>query len=398
MIKVGSTVVLPYEKNLVLKALNSNQTSPGPLVKRFEEKFAQIHNLKHAAFVSSGTDALKIALVALKEKYGWKDGDVVLVPSTTFVATINVVLQVGLKPLLVDVGMHGYMMNPYNILRRYDTTGSGKMDPEIKCILVAHLFGQPAEMDRILEIAKKYNLRVVEDSCETMFVKYRGKMVGGFGDISCFSTYACHLLSTGVGGFACTNDDELNTLIRSYANHGRDPAYIPNYSKPKSLDEFIEKHFKYDRIGFSSRGTEMQAALGLGQLKLWKQNLRRRQYNAHYLTKHLEMWLNDLQLPYPMPDREHAYMMYPIVIKEGSKAKKKDLMLHLGKAGIEARDMLPILKQPCYLGLLDTHTYCVSQHIDTHGFYIGCHPELTDKDLHTIVREFDKYFNALDKK
>lgn len=407
-INVGSSQILPYERNLISKVLDSNQISPGPYCRKFEKEFARIHHLKHAAFVSSGTDALRIALEALKERYGWKDGDEVLVPAITFVATLNVILQVGLKPILVDVGMHDYMMNANRYLiseKRY--VGDKKKESHVNqkkperavCVIIAHLFGQPADMDPLLQMAREMNLKVVEDSCETMFVKYKGQMVGTFGDVSCFSTYACHLLSTGVGGIVCTNDDRLNSLIRSLSNHGRDVAYIPGYSKPKTLEDFIDRHFKYDRIGYSSRATELQAALGLGQLKVWKENLRKRQFNANYLTQRLEMWWMELALPYPVPDREHAYMMYPIVIKEMSKASKRELMIHLGKCGIESRDMMPITSQQCYKNLIPMgKTYPTAQGINERGFYIGCHPELTQKDLDKIVKSFRIYFDSLDKK
>lgn len=391
MIRVGSNKVLPYEKKLIQKVLNSNQISPDKYCKQFEEEFSKIHQVKHSAFVSSGTDALRIALLALKEQRGWKDGDVVLVPSITFVATVNVVLQAGLKPQLIDVGMYDYNMNPSKFARMEECSVTGKLDPAIRCVIVAHLFGQPADMDPILEYARKYKWAVVEDSCETMFVRYKGRAVGSFGDVSCFSTYACHLLSTGVGGFVCTQDEHLHSLIRSFANHGRDPAYIPGYSKPSKLEDFIDKHFKYDRIGYSSRGTELQAALGLGQLRVHKELLRKRQANANYLTNRLEKHWNHLSLPYPSFDREHAYMMYPIVIKDWSKVKKRDLMIYLGKNGIEARDMMPITNQPCYKGMFDSHSYSVADDINKNGFYIGCHPELTKKDLDKIVRIFDNY-------
>lgn len=401
MISVGSSRILPYEKKLIQTILNSNQISPNRYCKQFEEEFAKLHDVKHAAFVSSGTDALRIALLALKEKNGWKDGDVVLVPAVTFVATVNVVLQVGLTPRLVDVEMFNYMMNAERLLPSelrycgqgvYERHTNIKIEKNVKALIIAHLFGQPADMDKILEAAKYHNLKVVEDSCETMFVTYKGKSVGTFGDVSCFSTYACHLLSTGVGGLVCTQDGDLNEIIRSLANHGRDPAYIPGYTKPSKLEDFIDKHFKYDRIGYSSRATELQAALGLGQLRVHKELIRKRQFNAQYLTQRLEKWRDHIGLPYPSVDRDHAYMMYPIVIKEVSPYCKRDLMLHLAKDGIESRDMMPITNQPCYKGLFYEEDYSNARAINERGFYIGCHPELTKNDLDKIIKSFEKFF------
>lgn len=403
MINVGSSKILPYEKSLIAKVLNSGQISPSTYCRRFETEFARIHEVKHAAFVSSGTDALRIALLALKEKYGWKDGDEVLVPAITFVATVNVVLQAGLRPVLVDISLNDYMINPWRIMPSepvsvgmkkgkiaYERLTNMQIDKtKCKAIIVAHLFGQPADMDPLMAAAKYHNLKVVEDSCETMFVRYKKKMVGSFGDVSCFSTYACHLLSTGVGGLVCTKDDSLNRIIRSFANHGRDPAYIPGYSKPKTIDDFVDKHFKYDRIGYSSRATELQAALGLGQLKVYKDLLKKRASNANYLINHLSRWSNHLKLPYVSLGREHAWMMFPILLHETS--QKRKLMIHLMKSGIEARDMMPITNQPCYKKL-DFSGESEAQKVNDRGFYIGCHPELTLKDLKKIVEAFRKFF------
>lgn len=408
MIRVGSNKVLPYEKKLIQKVLNSNQISPDRYCKQFEDEFSKIHQVKYSAFVSSGTDALRIALLALKEKNGWNDGDEVLVPGITFVATLNVVLQVGLKPVIVDIGLNDYMMNSARLTPselRYmgerdgekvferEVNMAGFIGSKTKCMIVAHLFGQPADMDPLLEAAKYHNLKVVEDSCETMFVKYKGRSVGSFGDVSCFSTYACHLLSTGVGGFCCTSDPELATLIRSYANHGRDPAYIPGYSKPASIAEFVDKHFKYDRIGYSSRGTELQACLGLGQLRVHKQLVKKRQVNAIAITDALSHLEDKLRLPYPCWDREHAWMMYPIMLNE--KYSKRKLMIHLMNNGIEARDLMPITNQPCYKPYPSIYgrDWSETAKANKHGFYIGCHPEITPGEIQKIKRVFSSFFS-----
>lgn len=379
LIRVGSSKILPYEKRLVSRVLNSSQISPDKYCRRFEEKFSKIHDVAYSAFVSSGTDALRIALLALKEKYGWKDGDEVIVPSVTFVATVNVVIQCGLTPVLADVSLSDYMLDVSAMRISSKTVG----------MIVAHLFGQPADMDPLLEFARAHQIKIVEDSCETMFVRYKGHSVGSMGDSGVFSTYACHLISTGVGGFCSTRNPELASLIRSYANHGRDPAYIPGYSKPARLDDFIDKHFKYDRIGYSSRGTELQAALGLGQLKVYRKLLKARQDNAFALTEALSPLEDKLRLPYPCYGREHAWMMYPLMLSE--KYSKRKLMIYLAEHGIEARHLMPITNQPCYASLPKAH--CPNaEKINHHGFYIGSHPEITQKDIRHIAKTFNNFF------
>lgn len=397
-IRVGSTKVLEYEKSLVLDVLDSNQLSPGPMVKRFEEEFSRSHEVKHSIFMNSGTDALRIALLAMKEKYGWQDGDQVLVPAITFVATVNVVIQCGLEPILVDVGMCDYMMNSERYRRKeWRAVGSGmferhvntKVEPRTRAILIVHLFGQPAEMDSWLEIAKEHHLKVIEDSCETMGVRYKGRMVGSFGEIACFSTYSCHCLSTGVGGIASTNDEELMWIMRSLMNHGRDPAYIPGYTGVISNEEFLEKHFKFDRIGYSARATEMQAAIGLGQLRVMDELKAKRQANAKVLYEGLRYVPGLLQQGID-PSREHAYMMYPVVIREGWHRTKRDVMLQLLNAGIECRDFMPIASQPCYKGRFNPEDVPTATSIINRSFYIGCHAELTQNDLEVMIHEIKK--------
>jgi dTDP-4-amino-4,6-dideoxygalactose transaminase len=160
---------------------------------RFEREIAGLHSRRFGLVTNSGTSALQIALTALKERYGWQDGDEVLVPALTFVATSNVVLYNGLKPVFVDVEPDRFCIEPGEIERH--------ITPRTRAIMPVHIAGLPCEMDPVLEIAARRGLRMVEDSAESMFVKYRGRPVGSMSDIGCFSTYVAHIITTGVGGF-----------------------------------------------------------------------------------------------------------------------------------------------------------------------------------------------------
>lgn len=217
-ISLGYNAVPLKAKKLVLNVLRSGQYSPGPKVKEFEEKFAALHKAKYAVFVNSGTDALRLSLLALKEKYGWKDGNRVAVPALTFVATVNVIVQAGLKPFFIDVSMHDYLINPSNLERRLE---GGRVE-NLVALMPVHLFGKSCG-SAIFDLAKRLKLKVLEDSCETILNPIRG-------DVSCHSTYMAHHLTTGVGGMALTNSKDLMLLIRSYANHGRNIAYLPGYA------------------------------------------------------------------------------------------------------------------------------------------------------------------------
>ena len=239
MIGVGTQIINDKAKKYINEILESKRISYGPFLKKFEQEFAKIHGAKFAIASSSGTSALQVAIQGLKELNDWKDGDEIIVPSVTFVATMNIVLHNNLKPVIIDVDKNYYEINPELI--------EEKITKRTRAIIPVHLFGQPCDMEPIMKIAKKHNLKVIEDSCETMFAKYKGKFTGTFGEIGCFSTYVAHLISTGVGGINTTNDPLLAVKLRSLFNHGRDAIYISiddvKNKSDKEFKEIIQKRF-----------------------------------------------------------------------------------------------------------------------------------------------------------
>ena len=217
-IPIGTLNIGSYAKRLILSTLNKNRLSHGLLSTKFESKFSKLHNVKFAIFTTSGTDALRITVHALKRIHNWSNGDEIIVPAITFVATSNIVLQNNLKPVFVDVLPNTYNIDPQKI--------EEKITKKTKAIIPVHMYGLPADMNPILKIAKKHKLKVIEDSCETMLARYKGKMVGSMGDLGCFSTYVAHIITTGVGGIVTTNNPEYAIKVKSLINHGRDSIYL----------------------------------------------------------------------------------------------------------------------------------------------------------------------------
>lgn len=386
---VGGAIITSHAKQLVNQVLDSGRLSYGPFLRRFEKDFAALCNRKFAISANSGTDALLVSVQALKELDGWKDGDEVLVPALTFIATSNVVLQNNLKPVFVDIDSKTYNIDPAKI--------EEKITKRTRAIIPVHLCGLSAEMEDIMAIAKKYKLRVIEDSCETVGVKYRGKPVGSLGDIACFSTYIAHLITTGVGGLALTNNPEIATKIRSLVNHGRDSIYISidddRGKKGKALQEIISRRFSFVSIGHSNRLTELEGALGIAQLKDLSKNIHLRQKYAASLLKDLKPFVKFLQLPTWPKYTEHAFMMFPITVID-KKIKRDELMQYLEEGGIETRPLFPLLSQPLYkklFGNLESH-YPNAAFVGRNGFYIGCHPELKMSDFRYIISIFQKFF------
>ncbi|MCA9733245.1 MAG: DegT/DnrJ/EryC1/StrS family aminotransferase [Deferribacteres bacterium] len=386
-IGVGCLQISPLARQYIDEVLDANRLSIGPFVHRFEHDFAHSHGCRYGVMVNSGTSALQIALAALKEKHGWQDGDEVIVPAITFIATSNIVIYNQLTPVFVDVDQFTYNIDPEAIERA--------ITPKTRAIIPVHLFGLPCDMEPIMDIARGHNLAVLEDSCETMFATYRGKSVGSFGDAACFSTYVAHILVTGVGGLVTCNDAELATMCRSYLAHGRDEIYLDIDADKQSdndLRSIIERRFSFVRLGHSFRPTELEGALGLAQLQEHEENINRRRKNAAYLTKQLTPLIAKIQLPVIPYEREHSFMMFPVTVYK--KGERDKLCLYLEEHGIETRYAFPLITQPVYKKIfnLNSEDFPIAKSIGENTFYIGCHPELERADLDYIVEQFYGFY------
>lgn len=404
-IGVGSLSIPESDKAEIRRILDSNQISPGKYVNRFETEFAAYHGADHGLFVNSGTDALRIALATMKEVEGWKDGDYVILPALTFVATLNVILQNNLRPVLIDIDSD-YAIDRVALVSQFNKIPNLA---QAKAIIPVHLFGKPCDMDSvnhypdgIMQISRCRGWKVIEDSCETMGV---AKISG---DIACYSTYVAHLIATGIGGLAITNNPIYAEIMRSFANHGRDPYYIPGYRKPELTKELLQRRFRFERIGYSSRATEFEAALGLGQLYRLENHIKDRRRIAVALTEGLAPFRHYLKFSGygnlevetgAFANQPYAYMMYPIEVREFSGIDKWDLCLHLEKNGIETREMLPLINQPCYKDLnIKIEDFPNADRVNRNGFYIGCHPGMTDADVRHVFDTFERFFYDLVKR
>lgn len=387
-IAIADLKISKKAKKYVLEALNNNRLSYGPFTEKFEREFARLHRRKYAIVTNSGTSALQVAIHALKEAYSWDDGDEVLVPAITFIASSNAVMHNNLKPVFVDVEKDYYCIDPAKI--------EGQITPKTRAIMPVHLFGQSADMKQILKIAKKHNLKIIEDSCETMFVKYEGEPVGSLGDISVFSTYVAHIIVTGVGGIVTTNDEQLAVMMKSLMFHGRDNIYLKieddDTSNKIRLNSLIERRFQFEHTGYSFRLTEMEGALGLAELENKDIIIKQRQFVGKNLTKSLGKFSQFFQLPQIRINSEHIYMLYPIVILE-ERIEKEDFLLFLEENGVETRLFMPLLSQPIYKKIFGDieDKYPIAKRLVENGFIIGSHPYLTASDIKYVEGLFSKY-------
>ncbi len=354
----------------ILWVLRSGRLSYGPMSVQMEKLVSSIIGVRHTILCNSGTSALIVAIQALKELRGWEDGDEIICPALTFVATINAVLHCGLTPVLVDVDPLTYIMHPEDVTKAITERTRG--------VLPVHLFGYPCDMPGMVRLADFHNLVIIEDCCEAFGAESRGQHVGSIGHVGCFSTYVGHHIVTGVGGFCTTSDKEIALKIRSLVNHGIDIDQLPagEVYEPSQLGRI----FRFSDIGHSFRITELEAALGIEALEHWEKNRNARRENVDLYNLKLSS-LGVLQLPRRgIGDDVDNYMVLPLVC---TRMWSRDVIAALNNRNIEARMMMPLTNQPCYE--YDENDFPNAKHINHYGFYIGCHEGLSKKDILNAV-------------
>jgi perosamine synthetase len=325
MIHIAEPHIGEEELKNIITAVNSGWiSSKGKFIQEFEEIFADYCGVKYGVATSNGTVALHLALSALEIK----EGDEVIIPSLTFIATANAVKYTGAKPVFVDSHPHYWCIDPEKIEEVITT--------RTKVIIPVHLYGHPCDMDPIIKIAKKYKLFIVEDAAEAHGAEYKGRKVGSFGNINCFSFYGNKIVTTGEGGMCLTNDKYLAKKLRILRDHGMSP----------------NKKYWHDLIGFNYRMTNMQAAIGVAQLKkidnfiIKKRNIAK--WYREYLTE-LEN-LNLIKLHPELPWAKCVYWMYSILLTNNNfKISRDNLISILEKKEVETRPFFnPIHMMPPY--------------------------------------------------
>ncbi len=387
-IGVGTWESTTEIEDQIAEVLKSGRISYGPKSKEFEREIANLHGNRFGVLSNSGTSSLLVALQALKEIHGWPDGSKVAVPASTFVATINVVLQNKMVPVLVDVEKDYYAMSVNSVF-----TTATKQGP-FEVVMPVNPFGQPADLEQI-RTHFKYGSKLVTDSCECLHARHLDKPIGEYAAITCFSFYIAHILTTGVGGMAITDDERYAVKMRSLVNHGRDNIYITmDDTNSNRLREVIGKRFEFDSVGHSFRITELESAIGLAQLESLPFIVATRRDYAVKLRMALQEIAGDrLSFLKSRANTTNSWMMFPVIV-ESDKFTKGDLTEFLEKKGIETRDALPIIFQPVYKGMWDPYDFPVAKKLWDRGFYIGCHQGLNDDDLAYTVDTFKEFLNG----
>lgn len=360
-IPVNTPVVSKESVSFLMKAAKAGWiSSSGPMVKEFEDSFAKFVGMKYGIAVSSGTAALHGALLSLNIK----KGDEVIVPAFTMAACWLSILYVGAKPVFVDCDPETYNIDPKKI--------EEKITSKTKAIMIVHIYGHPCDMDSISKITKKHKLFLIEDAAEAHGAEYKKQKCGSFGDIACFSFYANKIIATGEGGMILTNDEALAKKARRY----------------RDLCHSEEKRFVHDDIGYNYRFTNLQAAVGLGELKNIGKYIKKKLEIAKKYDAGLKN-IEGLTLPITKPGNLNVYWMYSIVIDPEKFPVSKDKLRTIldDEYGIGTRDFFygpheqPVLKE-----FLGQERFPITEHIARNGFYLPSGLALTTKEIESVIK------------
>ncbi len=354
MINIAKPHLGEEEKKAVAAVLDSGMIANGAVVTQFENEFAAYIGAKHAIATTSGTTALEVALRAL----GIGAGDKVLTTPFSFIASTNSIVYVGATPVFADILPDTFTIDPAAIEAEL------KADPKIKALLIVHLFGQACDMDRIMELVKKYNLLLIEDCAQAHGARWNGKMAGTFGDASCFSFYPTKNMTTGEGGAVLTDREDVAEKCRLLINHG------------------MKVRYHHDIIGYNYRMTNLSAAIGLCQLaKLPDFNAKRRA-NAAKLSRLITNPL--IVTPVIDPKSDHCFHQYSILVQDGH---RDEFTAYLSANGIGFGIFYPlsIPEQACYAEFGFKTDYPVTDRVKTEVVSLPVHPSLSDADIETIA-------------
>lgn len=360
-IPVNEPLLNGNEKKYLCECIDTGWiSSEGPFVKEFEQRMSAAVNRKYGVAVSNGTAALEIAMRAIEIG----EGDEVIMPTFTIISCAMAVTKLGAVPVLVDSNIDDWNMNVDDI--------EAKITARTKAIMVVHLYGLPVKVDKVLELANKYDLKVIEDAAEMHGQTYNGQPCGSFGDISTFSFYPNKHITTGEGGMIVTDDETLAERCKTLRNlcFRKDVRYV------------------HDEISDNYRFTNLQAAVGLAQLERLGEFIEKKREMGRYYTEQLRN-IEGIQLPIERTGyADNIYWVYGIVLKESVKTDNQQMVKLLATEGIGARTFFWCMhEQPVYQkqGLFENEKYSNAEYLARKGFYIPSGLALTIEQMDTVI-------------
>ncbi|MFC1906264.1 DegT/DnrJ/EryC1/StrS family aminotransferase [Chloroflexota bacterium] len=367
MIPIARPIMDEEEIQAVTEVLRSGKLTQGTKVKEFENKFASYIGTKYAVATSNGTTALHLAL--LVSDIG-KNDEVITTPFT-FISTANSILFCNAKPVFSDIDEKTFNIDPDLI--------TDKITSRTKVLLVVHLYGQPCNMDPILDICHHHGLTLIEDACQAHGAEYKGQKVGSFG-LGCFSFYGTKNMVTGEGGMVTTNDKLTADRLRVLRNHGQTKQYF------------------HELLGYNYRMTDIAAAIGIYQLEKLEQFCNRRRENAEFLSNEIGK-IKGLVIPYVLPEVKHVFHQYTIRVTKDYGISRDGIILTMKKENIETGIYYPIIipEQPIYKKLGYNSDLPISKRSAAEVISLPIHPGVKQEEMR-IIGQCLKTFPALERR
>lgn len=370
-IPVSSPLLEGNEKKYLCECIDTGWiSSEGGFVKRLEMEFSNYCGQKFGIALANGSGALDIAVRALKETHNWSDYDEIIVPSFTIISCAQSVIYNKLKPVFVDADPLAWTVD-VNKIEEVITF-------KTKAIMAVHIYGLTCDIDPILELAKKYNLKIIEDSAQAHGQEYKGKKCGGFGDVSTFSFYANKHIATGEGGMIMTSDENIAAKSEYYRN----------------LCFTSENRFVHNDLGWNYRISNLQAAVGVAQLEQLDKFIKIKKK----MGKMYQELLGGIPAQLPLketPYCENSYWVFGLVLNEDVKFNAKEAMRKLAENGIGTRPFFyPLHSQPVFkkLGILKSQSLPVSEKLYERGFYIPSGLTLTGDEIEQVAKKVKELF------
>jgi perosamine synthetase len=361
----------------VIEVLHTPHLSFGPCLTEFEQKFAEYIGTQYAIAVSSGTAGLHVALISLNIG---KDDAVITTP-LSFIASANCILLAGATPLFIDIEAHTYNVDPEKIRHyiehhcsRNEMTGTildRKTGKCVRAILPVHIFGQPCDMEKIVQLADEYNLLIIEDACEAIGAEYNGKKVGTFGNASIFAFYPNKQITTGEGGMIVTNDARIAFLCRSLRNQGRDDD---------------GGWLAHSRLGYNYRLSDINCALGIAQLERIDEILNKR---AIVAARYNELLKDSMHIPETIGGVKRSWFVYVICLNEKySRKDRDDILIKLSAKGIGCSNYFPpIHLQPFYRKMFGYKEgdFEITEYISDRTIALPFHTNMKQEEIGYVV-------------
>jgi len=400
-VPVSGKVIGGGELKMMVEASLDGWLTTGRFNAMFEQRLAQFLGVKHLITVNSGSSANLVAFSTLTSsrlgERAIRPGDEVIGVAAGFPTTVNPILQFGAVPVFVDVDLTTHNIDAAKI--------EAAISPRTKAIMLAHSLGNPFNLEVVTALCKKHGLWLVEDCCDALGAKYKGRLVGTFGDISTLSFYPAHHITMGEGGAVFTNDPELKLIAESFRDWGRDCYCAPGKDntcnkrfcwKLGDLPEGYDHKYTYSHLGYNLKITDMQAACALAQMDRLDGFIAARRANFAYLKNRLQSVAEFLHLPEATPDSEPSWFGFPVILKDTAGAKRTDLINFLDQNKIATRLL--------FAGNLTRQPYMIGRQFRVSGdltntdivmnqtFWLGVWPGLGTQQLDYMADKLEEFF------